>query len=123
MFYYHTIKVYTVLGMEKTPRGTLRGPIIREVASLDVDVQNASINKVKQTYGVDSKISFEIYSPVCKDIKEDSIIEFNGNYYKVESIILWDEFAQGSIFDSYMQFIVSKFEGQLKVEDVIVDES
>ena len=123
MFYYHTIKVYNVIGQSRTPRGTILGPLIRQVAELDADVQNASINKIKQTYGVDSKVSFQIYSPVCKEIKEDAIIEFNGNFYKVESVILWDEYAQGSIFDSYMQFIVSKFEGQLKVEDVIVDES
>ena len=123
MFYYHTITVYTVIGQEKTARGTIIGPVIQEVAKLNVDIQNANINKIKQTYGIDSKVSFEVYSPVCKEIKEDSIIEFNGNFYKVDSVVSWDEFAQGSIFDSYMQFAISKFEGQLRIEDVIVDES
>lgn len=123
MFYYHTIVVYSILGHEKTVRGSLGNPIIKEVARLDVDIQNANINKAKQTYGIDSKISFEIYSPICKEIKEGSIVEFNNTYYQVDKVILWDEFAQGSIFDSYMQFAVSKYKGQLKVEDVVVDES
>ena len=123
MFYYHKIKVYTIIGQERTPRGTILGPVIRQVAELDADIQNASINKIKQTYGIDSKVSFEVYSPVCKEIRENSIIEFNNTFYKVDSIILWDEYALGSIFDSYMQFVVSKYEGQLKLEDVIVDES
>lgn len=123
MFYYHTIIVYNILGREKTTRGSLGSPIITEVARLEADIQNANINKIKQTYGIDSKISFEVYSPVCKEIKEGSIIEFNDTYYQVDKVILWDEFAQGSIFDSYMQFAVSKYEGQLKVEDVVIDES
>lgn len=123
MFYYHTIIVYTIIGQQKTPRGTTIGPIIKEVAKLNVDIQNANINKIKQTYGIDSKVSFEIYGPICKEIKEGSIVEFNDTFYQVDKVVLWDEFAQGSIFDSYMQFIVSKYEGQLHVEDVIIDES
>lgn len=123
MFYYHSITVYTIIGQQKTNRGTTIGPVISEVAKLNADIQNANINKIKQTYGIDSKISFEVYSPMCEYIKEGSIIEFNNNFYFVEKVITWDEFAQGSIFESYMQFVVSKYEGQLRLEDVIVDES
>lgn len=123
MFYYNEIIVYDILGREKTPRGASFIYYIKEVARLKADIQNTNITKIKQTYGIDSKISFEVYSPICKDIKKDTIIEFNGSFYRVDSVILWDEYAQGSIFDSYMQFVVSKYEGQLKIEDVVVNEN
>lgn len=119
MFYYHTITIYSVIGTEKSPRGVIKGPVVRRMAELKVDVQNVSLNKLQRTYGVDTNISFEIYSPVCKDIKEGAIIEYKDVFYKVERVILWDEYAEGSIFDSYMQFVVSKYDGQLKVEDVL----
>ena len=123
MFYYHTIRIYSVIGTERSSRGVLKGPIVKQVAELQVDIQNVTLNKLKRTYGVDTQVSFEVYSPMCEFIKEGSIVEYQNVYYKVERVIPWDEYAEGSIFESYMQFVVSKFEGQLKVEDVLVDES
>lgn len=122
MFYYHTIKIYNIIGADKSPRGVIKSPVISEVAELQVDIQNVNVNKLKRVYGIDTQVSFEIYSPICSEIKEGSIIEYNDTYYQVDRVILWDEYAQGSIFESYMQFVVSKYEGQLKVEEVTVYE-
>lgn len=122
MFYYHTIKIYNIIGVDKSPRGVIKSPVISEVAELQVDIQNVNVNKLKRVYGIDTQVSFEIYSPICSEIKEGSIIEYNDTYYQVDRVILWDEYAQGSIFESYMQFVVSKYEGQLKVEEVTVYE-
>ena len=107
MFYYHTIKIYNIIGVKRSSRGV---------------IQNVNVNKLKRVYGIDTQVSFEIYSPICSEIKEGSIIEYNDTYYQVDRVILWDEYAQGSIFESYMQFVVSKYEGQLKVEEVTVYE-
>lgn len=122
MFYYHTIKIYNIIGVDKSPRGVIKSPVISEVAELQVDIQNVNVNKLKRVYGIDTQVSFEIYSPICSEIKEGSIIEYNDTYYQVDRVILWDEYAQDSIFESYMQFVVSKYEGQLKVEEVTVYE-
>ena len=109
MFYYHTITIKEI-EYKKTDRGVVYKSGESIIAILEADVQNITNDRLKRAYGIDTKISFEIYCPYTELIQDGTIIEYEGVDYKVEKFIPWDAHAVGSIFEPYVQFVVSRID-------------
>lgn len=70
------------------------------IKSIDVDVQPITKQIAFRDFGVDEDVKYRIFSDVINDLDINMIIKYNDKFYRVISILSWED---------YIDFIVGDY--------------
>lgn len=89
--YRDKISVYTHKKIFDNKSYTTKAGYVLTLEDIKCDMQPYSSEKFEKQYGYKVDTTKRLFVDIYDEIKEDSIIKYNGAYYKVQKIILWDK--------------------------------
>lgn len=63
-----------------------------KMQTIDTDIQPYSKDKVQKEYGYDIECTNRMFCDIDEDIKENMVVLYNGDTYRVKKIIKWDDY-------------------------------
>jgi hypothetical protein len=95
MFYTKAIDIYIDSGNSATDDyGIVSKGKMFKVATIKVDVQPVSKQRVQKEYGIDANGTYNIFAPLNKHLTESAYIRYEGQMYKILNIEIWDDFIE-----------------------------
>ena len=99
MFYNKTINIYIDSEPFVDDYGIVHKGELELVDTLLVDVQPIDRLKSQKEYGIDTKISWRIFSPLNQHIIDGAYVEYKGKMYRVLNVIEWDDYIEFLVGD------------------------
>jgi hypothetical protein len=104
MFYNKCINIYIEAEPVTDEYGIVRRGELELVDTLMVDVQPISKKIAQEEYGIETGVSWRIFSPLNIYILQGAYVEYRGVMYKIlDGLLEWDdyiEFLVGDIDDN-----------------------
>lgn len=99
MFYNKTINIYIDSEPFVDDYGIVHKGKLELVDTLLVDVQPIDRLKSQKEYGIDTKVSWRIFSPLNQHIIDGAYVEYKGKMYRVLNVIEWDDYIEFLVGD------------------------
>ena len=99
MFYTKTINIYVDSQPSVDDYGIVHKGELELVDTLYVDVQPINKLQIQKEYGVDTNVSWRIFSPLNQHIIDGAYVEYKGKMYKISSVIEWDDYIEFLVGD------------------------
>jgi hypothetical protein len=99
VFYNKTINIYIDSEPFVDDYGIVHKGELELVDILLVDVQPIDRLKSQKEYGIDTKISWRIFSPLNQHIIDGAYVEYKGKMYRVLNVIEWDDYIEFLVGD------------------------
>lgn len=99
MFYNKTINIYIDSEPFVDDYGIVHKGELELVDTLLVDVQPIDRLKSQKEYGIDTKVSWRIFSPLNQHIIDGAYVEYKGKMYRVLNVIEWDDYIEFLVGD------------------------
>lgn len=90
-FYDKTVDIYEYTDDNYDEHGVSRDGYVLKQEGIKVDIQPIGAEKVKQTYGYNIEVNYEMYT--SNMLEESDIVVWNGKTYKIEKLIPWDDYT------------------------------